>query len=320
MNDAAKVVRQLKTRDNFVLVGHSIPDGDCIGSLIGLYLGLVSMGKKVRILMQEPVPPIYHYLEGSQSFELPVRFEAPVENVVYLDCSDEQRTGEKLYPLLSGRRFTFNIDHHHSNTRFGDVNYIEPTAASTAELIVTILLRLKIELTPAIANALYAGIFQDTGGFLHNSTSGNTLRTAAQLLDLGVNLDQLKMNLFESRSKPELKLLSLALQSLTVSADGKIAWMLLNYDEVEAIGALDICPEGIVNYALSIKGVELALLFREISPGLIKTGFRSKGRVDVAQLAAEFGGGGHRRAAGASQMGTMADVERQVILAAESVV
>jgi phosphoesterase RecJ-like protein len=320
MSDLAKVVRQFRIKDNFVLVGHSIPDGDCIGSLIGLYLGLVSMGKTVRILQQEPVPPIYLYLNGSQAFELPEQFQGQVENVVYLDCSDEERNGDKIIPLLSSRNFTINIDHHHSNTRFGDVNYVEPTAASTAELIVSILLRLKVDVTPDIANALYAGIFQDTGGFQHNSTSGHTLRTAASLLDQGVNLDLLKMNLFESRSEPELKLLSLALQSLTVSKSGKIAWMRLQYDDVEAIGALNICPEGIVNYALSIKGVELALLFREISPGLIKTGFRSKGQVDVAKLAAEFGGGGHQRAAGASQMGQMKDVERLIIIAAESVV
>jgi phosphoesterase RecJ-like protein len=111
-----------------------------------------------------------------------------------------------------------------------------------------------------------------------------------------------------------------ALQNINFSSNGKIAWMILNYDDVKAIGALDICPEGIINYSLTIKGVEVGLLFREISPGLIKVGFRSKGEVDVSAIAAKFGGGGHRRAAGAKQDGTMEEAERQVIFAVESVI
>jgi len=320
MNRLTQIAEEIKQRDDYLLVGHSIPDGDCIGSLIGLYLGLLSLGKKVRILLQDPVPSIYKYLVGSEAVLNTKQVARPIVNVIFLDCSDEERTGDKAVAIMSDRSFTINIDHHQSNTMFGNLNYVNDRSSSTAELVYDLLVHLNVEINPDIAHALYVGIVQDTGGFHHNSTTSATFRTAAALMDKGVNLDLIKLNLFESKSKAEVRLLSLALQNINFNSNGKIAWMILNYDDVEAIGALDICPEGIINYSLTIKGVEVGLLFREISPGLIKVGFRSKGEVDVSAIAAEFGGGGHRRAAGAKHDGTMEEAERQVIFAVESVV
>jgi len=320
MNRLRRIAREIEKRDNYLLVGHSIPDGDCIGSLIGLYLGLQSLGKNVRMLLQDPVPSIYKYLVGCEAILTTKKFKEPIINVIFLDCSDEERTGDNAANLLAGRSFTINIDHHQSNTMFGNLNYVDDRSSSTAELVYELLVQLKIEISSDMAHALYVGIVQDTGSFQHNSTTGATFRTAAALLDKGVNLDLVKLNLFESKSQAEVRLLCLALQNINFNSNGKIAWMILNHEDVKAIGALDICPEGIINYSLTIKGVEVGLLFREISPGLIKVGFRSKGEVDVSAIAAEFGGGGHRRAAGAKQEGTMEDAEREIILAVESVV
>lgn len=315
-----KIAREIKKRDDYLLVGHAIPDGDCIGSLIGLYLGLLAMGKNVQILLQDAVPAIYRYLEGSDAVLRPEQLKETVRNVIFLDCSDEERTGERMVNILKERVFTINIDHHQSNTMFGNLNWVDNKSSSTAELVFELLQHLEVEITPDIANALYVGIIQDTGGFMHDSTSSATLRTGAELLDRGVNLDLIKLNLFESKSRTEVMLLSVALEHINFNASGKIAWMILNYEDVKAIAALDICPEGIINYTLMIKGVEVGLLFREISPGLIKIGFRSKGDVDVSALAAIFGGGGHRRAAGAKQEGSMEEAERQVIFTVEDVV
>ncbi len=315
-----KIAQEIKKKDDYLLVGHAIPDGDCIGSLIGLYLGLLAMGKNVQILLQDPVPAIYSYLRGSDAMLRPEQLKETVRNVIFLDCSDEERTGEMVVNILEERVFTINIDHHQSNTMFGNLNYVDNCSSSTAELVFELLRYLEVEITPDIANALYVGVVQDTGGFMHNSTSSATFRTAADLLDKGVNLDLIKLNLFESKSRAEVMLLCLALEHINFNTSGKIAWMILNYEDVKAIGALDICPEGIINHTLMIKGVEVGLLFREISPGLIKIGFRSKGDVDVSALAAVFGGGGHRRAAGAKQDGSMEDAERQVILTVEGVV
>lgn len=320
MNKLAQIAQEIKKRDNYLLVGHAIPDGDCIGSLIGLYLGLQSLGKKSRILLQDPVPAIYRYLSGCEAVIAYEQLTEPIGNVIFLDCSDEERTGDKVIRLIEDRAFTINIDHHKSNTMFGDLNYVNDKASSTAELVFELLEHMEIDITPDMANALYVGIVQDTGGFQHNSTTSATFRTAAELLDKGVDLDLIKLNLFESKSKAEIMLLCLALTNINFNSSGKIAWMILNYKDVKSINALDICPEGIINHSLMIKGVEVGLLFREISPGLIKVGFRSKGDVDVAALAAEFGGGGHRRASGAKYEGNMEDAERQVIFAVEGVV
>ena len=320
MNKLEQIASEIKKRDDYLLVGHSIPDGDCIGSLIGLYLALQSLGKKVRMLLQDPVPYIYRYLVGSEYVLNPKQLKEPIANVIFLDCSDEERTGDKVVAMLTDRNFAINIDHHQSNTMFGNYNYVNVEASSTAELVYELLGKLRIEISSDMAHALYVGVLQDTGSFQHNSTTSATFRTAAALMDKGVDLDLIKLNLFESKSKAEVRLLSLALQNINFNSNGKVAWMILKYDDVKAIGALDICPEGIINNCLTIQGVEVGLLFREISPGLIKVGFRSKGEVDVSAIAAEFGGGGHRRAAGAKQDGTMEDAERQIILAVESVV
>ncbi|MDD3363965.1 MAG: DHH family phosphoesterase [Syntrophomonas sp.] len=320
MKSLNKIAREIKKRDDYLLVGHTIPDGDCIGSLIGLYLGLLALGKNVRILLQDPVPSIYSYLRGSDVVLSLKQLKGTVSNVIFLDCSDEERTGEQVVNILEERVFTINIDHHQSNTMFGNLNYVDNKSSSTAELVFELLRHLKVEITPDIANALYVGVVQDTGGFMHNSTSSATFRTAAELLDRGVNLDLIKLNLFESKSRAEVMLLCLALKHINFNSSGKIAWMILNYEDVKAIGALDICPEGIINHTLMIKGVEVGLLFREISPGLIKIGFRSKGDVDVSVLAAIFGGGGHQRAAGAKQEGSMEEAESQVIFTVEGVV
>lgn len=320
MNNWGQIAREIKKKDNYLLVGHSIPDGDCIGSLIGLYLGLLSLGKKVQMLLQDPVPSIYEYLAASDAVRSVTGLQEPFVNVIFLDCSDEERVGDNAISIVADRKFSINIDHHLSNLLFGDLNYVDGKSSSTAELVYELLCELKVEISPDMAHALYVGIVQDTGCFQHNSTTGSTFRTAAALMDIGIDLDQVKLNLFESKSKAEVQLLCLALQNISFSSNDKIAWMVLNYEDVKAIGAQDICPEGIINYALTIKGVEVGLLFREITPGFIKIGFRSKGEVDVAALAAKFGGGGHRRAAGAKQEGTMAEVKHQIIMTVESVV
>lgn len=320
MNSLAQIAQAIHDRDEFLLVGHSIPDGDCVGSLLGLYLGLVSIGKGTRVFMQDPVPAIYRYLPGADKILGPNQIRQPESNLIYLDCSDQERVGDTAAVILAGEHYIINIDHHRSNTRFGQLNHVDEKASSTAELIFALLEHLRAEIDETIANALYIGIFQDTGGFQHSSTTPSTFRTAATLLEKGVDLDELKQNLFESKSPEELLLLSLALRSICSCCDGKIVWMILNYDDVAEIKALDICPEGIINNTLAVKGAQVGMLFRELSPGNVKVGFRSKGGVDVAVLAAQFGGGGHPRAAGAQLTGTMEDVQREVILAVESVV
>ncbi|HOB11782.1 MAG TPA: bifunctional oligoribonuclease/PAP phosphatase NrnA [Syntrophomonadaceae bacterium] len=313
MNTLSEIAAIIKKYPAWVLVGHVIPDGDCIGSLLGLFWGLNSLGKRVVLGLEDPVPPIYNYLPGSDRLRpLPSDDDLP-DAVIFLDCSDEERAGELVQGRLHQRSVTINIDHHATNPSYSDYNYIDDKAAATAELVYYLLKELEVEITPVIAQCLYAGLVMDSGRFMYSSTRPETLEVAAQLLRSGVDLERARIELFESKPREEVLLLKLALQNLAWDESGHIAWMTLAYDDVARIGALNLHPEGIINYTRSIAGVEVGLLIREISPGVCKIGFRSKGKVDVASLAARLGGGGHRQAAGARLEGSLGQVTQRVV-------
>lgn len=311
---------QLLQEDNYFIIGHIIPDGDCIGSMLALYLGLKSLGKKVEMVLEDAVPDLYLFLDGTCLIKSSAVPESSEYNLIFLDCSDLKRAGEEVIKNFTVPEYTFNIDHHATNDFFAHYNYVDADASSTAEIIYNILSCMQVNIDSRIAEALYTGMLMDTGSFQYSNTKSSTLQIAARLLDKGVDLDKLRINLFESKDKREILLLGKALQSINFSADGKIAWMTLSYTDVESIGALGLHPEGIINYTRMIKGVEVGILFREVSPGMIKIGFRSKGEVDVAFLASKIGGGGHKKAAGASREGTLEEVKSQVLAMVEEVV
>ncbi|MDD2585209.1 MAG: bifunctional oligoribonuclease/PAP phosphatase NrnA [Syntrophomonadaceae bacterium] len=313
MNSIAEIADQLTKRGKFTLTGHAIPDGDCIGSLLALYMFLKQLQKDVQVVLQDPLPPQYQYLNCADQVKLPEQLSGSLGTVIFLDCSDEQRVGEHLVDKLVENQGTINIDHHATNEFFGDYNYVNPVAAATAEIIYNILQELNANITPEMADALYAGIIMDTGKFLNTNTTAETMKIAGGLLDKGADVDKARIQLFESKLWGEMLVLRQGLQNLEISDDGKYAWIKLTYQEVKDIGGLDLHPEGIINYTRMIKGVEVGVLFRETSPGVVKIGFRSRGKVDVAALAKGFGGGGHKLAAGASRQGNLEEVCNMVI-------
>lgn len=319
MNHLVEIAYRLRERDKFILVGHVIPDGDCIGSLLALYLGLQSLGKKVQVYSQDPLPPLYHYLPAIDVILPASRLEPPVENVIFLDCGDPLRIGEDLLQALSGRSCSFNLDHHQGNQLFADYNYVDTDAAATAEIVFELLNLMQVVVDKSMARCLYAGIVMDTGSFMNSNTRSHTMRAAAQLIELGADVDEARIKLLESKPLQEVLLMRQALQHLELSQDGRIAWMVLPLEEVDRLEAGQVHPEGIINIARSIKGVEISLLFREVSPGIVKVGFRSRGAVDVARLAASFDGGGHKQAAGAQLQGSLEQVIARVLDAVKDV-
>lgn len=320
MNTLKEISNQIKSKDNFLLIGHNIPDGDCIGSMLGLYAGLTSLNKKVTMFLEDIIPSIYHYLEGVNYIRSELPPQENIENIIFLDCSDETRISQDIYEKLNNKATIFNIDHHESNTFFGDYNYVNSKAAATAEIIYELLVEMNVPISESIANSLYAGIVMDSGSFKYSNTSSKTHQIAANLLAKGVDLDKTRINLFESKPIEEVLLLGKALKNFNISSNGKIAWMILSYEDIDEIGAHGLHPEGIINYTRMIKGVQVGLIFREIEPGLIKIGFRSKQDIDVSLIAKEFGGGGHKQAAGASQEGTLDEVADRVLKLVEKMV
>lgn len=299
------------------LSSHVSPDGDSIGSLIGLGLALESLGKEVSLVNTDETPELYQFLAGAERILRPDQVSGLPDTAILVDCSDLKRVGPDLAERLSQVPVLVNIDHHLSNSRFGHYNLVEEGAAATAEIIVKLLGPLGARLNQAMATALYTGIVMDTGSFQYSSTTSETFRLAALLLEQKVDLDLLRDKLFETQPLAQLKLLGEALLNLKISANGKIAWVEVDQEMLRRTGAKDEYCDRLINHPRSVAGVEIGMLFREIPGEQIKVGLRSKDYADVNQLASQFGGGGHRRAAGCVLPGRMEEVVKQVLSAAE---
>ncbi|NLW44695.1 MAG: bifunctional oligoribonuclease/PAP phosphatase NrnA [Syntrophomonadaceae bacterium] len=310
---AQALMRQKK----LTLLGHSIPDGDCVGAVNALMWALADMGKDVNAVIEDGVPPTYRFLNGSERIASILNLPPINDCLVYLDCATKERVGDRLFPLIPAAATVINIDHHVSNQSYGTVNLVDVSASSTCEIVFCLLRKMDRPITIDIATSLYCGIVMDTGSFQYSNTGPQTHQVAAELLQCGVDVDLVRTRLFESKSRVEVSVQKTALDSLEFSKDGRIASMHLSYDDLTRLGAADLHFEGIINMARNIENVEVALLFREIQPGVVKVGFRSKQLVDVNRIAGEWGGGGHKRAAGATLRGELEAVKKLVLLKVE---
>ncbi|GAW94301.1 DHH family phosphoesterase [Calderihabitans maritimus] len=317
MEQFSKVVDQLRQANEVLIVSHLIPDGDCLGSMLALAEGLQQLGKKAITVNGDEVPKMYRYLPGSEGILLPGSVKKIPEVIVFVDCTDVERAGDEFQTILQSETTVINIDHHISNTHFGDYNLINTEASAIGEIILRILEELNVTITPRIATALYTAIVTDTGSFQFENTTPECLEAAAKLLRCGAELELLRRNLWESRSLLNTRLLAYTLSNLRMTADGKIAWISLEKEYMDKLGAKSEDCEGLINYPKSIEGVEIGIFFREIEPGKVKVGFRSKEKVDVNLLASRFGGGGHKRAAGCTVEGSLETVIQDVIEEAE---
>jgi len=316
---ARDVAAALTGARHVVLTTHVNADGDGVGSEIGLWHMLRAQGVSVKIANPTRIPDRFTFLlpAGADATQHAVREIERADIVASLDIGDLTRLGE-LAPVIKRREPAFVcIDHH-----VGPVNLpvgpclIAPDATATAELIFDLASVAGWPLTAESAQALYVGLLTDTGGFRFSNTTARALRVAAALLEHGVDPEEVYASVYASAPEGRVRLLAEVLQTLVVEPDVGLAWVSVPPD---ALRRHEVTPDdldGIVEFPRSIAGVRLALLFRHIGNGRIKVSFRSMGEVDVAELAHQFGGGGHHRAAGASLPGSMADVEEKVLTAA----
>ena len=311
------VISELEKAPGVTILIHKSPDGDAIGSALALALVLEARGKETAIYCWDGVPYYYRFLPGWQRVRK-VKEEGEVvfhPLVVGLDSSDLGRL-----PFLRDKPpgTVINIDHHPTNTRWGDLNLVEPQASATGEIVFGLLERWEVEITPHVAIALYTAIFTDTGGFRFSNTTDTSLLCCYKLVDLGAVPYEIATNVYESYSPGRMRLLGLALGTLSMAAGGGVAWVVVTREMMETTGTGPEDTEEFVNFPKSIRGVEVALLFRETEEG-VKVSFRSKGRVDVAAIAASLGGGGHKAAAGCDlDLSLDAAVERVIPLVEEA--
>ena len=296
-----QVLKEIQQRDAFLLTSHARPDGDAVGSLLALYQMLRHLGKKARVVMSDPVPLIYNGLPQAQVIEhlSTVPPEAP-DVAIILECDSIQRT--RLQGLE--RRFLINIDHHSSAREFGHLNWIDEKACAVAEMVYRLARGAGMTISPEMATCLYTAVLTDTGSFCFAGTNTHTFEIALELVRSGAKPVDIAHNVYFSNPTSKMRLLGAALSNL--HREGALAYMHISVSEMERSGGLDEDCEGIVNYALSIDGVEVALFFRELSDGRYRVSLRSKGQVNVAAIAELFGGGGHICASGCAVPGPLA--------------
>ncbi len=297
------VANAVRAHERFVVTTHENPDGDALGSLLATKLMLEALGKEARMYLAGTVPPPREYrfmpLDELQRAEAP-----PMEGrvLVAVDCANESRLGRDAERLLAGARFVINVDHHHDNTRFGDVNLVRPDASSTAEILRDLLTELDVALTPGIAEALYIAIVTDTGRFQYSNTSAKALRLAAELVEAGADVHRVFQGVYENVAFAKLKLLARALERARILEGGRVVVSHLDRSDFEDAGAEEPFSEGIIDYLRAVEGAQVAALIREPptrnGPSRRVSLRTTEQNLDVSAIARKSGGGGHKQAAG----------------------
>jgi bifunctional oligoribonuclease and PAP phosphatase NrnA len=288
------VLDAIRQRQRFLLTSHTRPDGDAVGSLLALWMALNAMGKQAEMQLFDPVPVIYGTLPAADQIR---QFAGPLvgyepDAVIFLECDSVGRS--RLEGL--DNKFLINIDHHTSGTPFATVNWIDTKASAVAEMVYRLAVAAKVKVTPAMATCLYTALLSDTGSFCYEGTDANTFALAKDLAEMGAIPARIAEDLYFSNPLSKMRLLGAALT--TLQRDGSVAWLWVTHNDMVRLGASDEDALGIVNYAIGIAGVEVAVFLRETADRRIRISLRSKSTVRVTHVAEQFGGGGHENASG----------------------
>lgn len=304
----SELVSIAKKYNTIRLVGHIHPDGDCIGATIGLALLLEQCEVKSRVLLLDP-PDGYEHLPVNEwvDSEMPEN----IELLISLDASDIDRLGD--FAILTDKAVeVINIDHHASNTQFGDINYVNENASSTCEMVYA-MVDIDGVMNKEIATALYTGIIYDTGAFKHSNTKPSTHQAAADLISFDIDFTSMINKMFFEKPYKSFKAQGLAYARLVMLEDEKVAVTYLKYEDFETLGIMKSHTESIVQYMNEIRGIEVAVFFYALDEYTYKISLRSKNDVDVCAVAQKFNGGGHIKASGASFKGDIEDAIEAVV-------
>lgn len=309
-----RLLAEIRKKSNrvFLLSAHIHLEGDALGSQLALASLLKRLGKKVYIYNEDTHPSEYNFLPGVER----IITKGPCVDydvAIFVDCSDRSRVG-KVYKILNPKKLLMNIDHHVSNSFFGDINWVCGHASSACEMVYDLFQALKVKISKNEAILLYTGMMTDTGGFKFANTTSKTHEAAATLLKSGLDVYQIHRHIYETMSFEIVKCYGKIIQSLKTDSSGKVAWLEIPYSLLSKSDVLAQQTDGIIHFARCIEGVEVALLFKEIHRGQeVRVNFRSTGAVDVNEIAGVFGGGGHKMASGATLKGNFKDIIAKVV-------
>ncbi len=307
-----EIVKLIAQAGGIAIFPHVSADGDAIGSSLALALALKNAGKKVIVYLEENIPTVYRFLPGT---ELACFYDTQDEVMdinIALDTGDVGRLGTRGDAFFEAP-CTINIDHHVTNTKFALLNFVDDMSASTGEIVYTLLKKLKLGIDRDIAACLYTAVSTDTGGFKYSNTTSETHRIASELLATGIDIGELSQRIFDNTTYTKLKLTQKAIELLELHENAKLAAVAISQADLQATGAKDEDCDGIVNIGRSIEGVEVSVLVKEKNAEEVRVNLRSKTHVDVSEVAAAFGGGGHKRAAGCTVKGSLQEVKEQMI-------
>jgi bifunctional oligoribonuclease and PAP phosphatase NrnA len=302
-----RILSSIVTAQHLLITAHARPDGDAVGSLLACWMMLQRLGKQADMALSDGVPVIYRSLPCAELVQRWSHVEGDYDTVILLECDGIPRS------RLSGldHRFLINIDHHTSGRAFADINWIDSDACAVAELVYDLIAAAGVDLTPDMATCLYAAVLSDTGSFAYEGTDAHTFELARNLVLRGADPVRIAQRVYFSNPAAKMLLLGAALANLR--HEQSIAWLWVTQNDMDRTKAVDEDCEGIVNYAISIAGVEVAVFLRELRDQKIRLSLRSKGRLNVASIAERFGGGGHENASGCTVEGPLSVATDQIL-------
>ncbi len=305
----SQVVELIEAKRRFAITSHVRPDGDALGSSLGLYWLLRALDKDTEVIMRDPVPHAYQKLPGASHVRVTPSVDRDYDAVFVIECSDISRPG--LIDLE--RQTVVNIDHHSTTSLFGRINWIDSTASAVGEMIYNLCKAIGVRVTREIAECVYTALVTDTGSFHYSNTTERTFKVASELVRAGVKPAKISQAVFGSYPWSKIALMSHVLSTARRDETGRVAWLRQSLDMLDDARATDEDTDGLVNYPLSCAEVEAVAFLKECAPGVYRTSLRSKGDVNVARIAERYGGGGHRNAAGCTLEGSWDEAEAEIV-------
>ncbi len=312
MKNQSNVSKVILSANNILILPHIMADGDTLGSSVALYLALKKLGKNPCILLDEDIPNNLKFFIPEDSIAQTFDESSLIDLVISIDCSDLERLGTRKKYILNTQN-TLNIDHHKTNTQFAKVNIIDSKAAATGEIIYEVIKTLQASISKEIATALYVAISTDTGSFKYDNTSPKTHLISAELLEYGINLNQVSVELYQNKPVYKMKLMIEALKTLEFYCDGKVGLISITNEMMDKVGANSTDSDGLIELARDLEGVEVGILLKEIKKEEIKIGLRSKYNIDVSKIAMMFDGGGHSKAAGCTMFENIENAKKKIV-------
>jgi phosphoesterase RecJ-like protein len=303
------ICSEIFRRQRFLITSHARPDGDSIGSQLAMAFALDALGKQVRIVNSDRAPDHYQDFPGMDRIEIADRVSGDFDAVIVMECSDLSRTG---VAGLEGQ-FLINIDHHAGNRMYGAVNWHDETSAACGEMVFDVIRELDVPLTIEIATHIYLAILTDTGSFHHSNITPRTFDICRQTVEAGVNPATMARRVFDSNSFGKLKLIGALLDSMELLDDGHLAVMYMDDAMLQACGCTHNDTEGLINLPLTAREIQAVVFFKATPRGEVRVSMRSKYDVDVRSVANQFGGGGHKNAAGFTVTGPVGEVRPKII-------